>query len=895
MDRNRFNINDKIVIGHWNANGLKEKFDELAQFIFERGVDIMLINETKFVDKSKCSLPGYRCIRKDRGNNIIGGGICILVRENIPCIEIDLKTRNVESIGIKLSDGLIIFSVYSPKQIDVNELSKLFDASEKVLVMGDLNAKHSEWNCMRANQSGKMLHKFLSKQTYAMIVPDRHTHYPYNSNLASTIDLAIVKNVNNCGALESLNELDSDHSPLLLELFSRDLKEECDKTFYNYKNANWKKFRNLLQSKITENYRLSNSTEIEAAVIDLTEKIQAAMRSSIPLHVNKAKNPLTAETRKMITTRNRLRKRYQSTRFRSYKVQQNRLRNKIRTAIVKSKNLSWEQRLKKLSPRDNSLWKLTKFFTKGRERTIPALHGPRGIVFTDREKANVLADQFERVHHLTEDFSDRETERMVRQEYKAVKESEIFLDEIEFIAPREVFKIIKLTKSRKAPGEDAIQNIVLKNLPRKALVQLTNILNACLRLSYYPDSWKTANILAIRKVGKDKLFPQNYRPISLLSTMSKVFERAILYRILKHEAAAKILIPEQFGFRRKHSTVHQLARLANDISEGFNKNQSTAMLLLDIEKAFDTVWHKGLIYKLRMYGFPMYIIKLIASYLKNRSLQTVVNGTKSEKQSIAAGVPQGSILGPVLFLYYLNDIPRRGDTKIAVFADDTAVYATSWRKHAAVKRIQQHIEVLEPYFDRWKIKTNADKFELVVFSHKETKTEVEPLYMNNTGIHAKKEAKYLGVVLDSKLSFTSHIKTVRKKCANAVSLLYNLLNFKSKLSIKNKLLIYKTIIRPIMLYAAPIWGNTFISNINKLETIQNKALRMVSGEGWRVSNAQIRKKLDMITVYTVIYDMTKMFYEHQLNNIPLLLNLGKYTKDTAPFKIKYKLPHHLLL
>ena len=898
MDHNVQLINQKLLIGHWNANGLNENIEELKDFLLEFDIDIMLINETKFTSKNKCKISGYQIYRADRVSNNPGGGVLILAKESIPCCEINLKTKTVESLGIKLANGLLIFSVYLPpsKVIDTAELTKLFQAGSKVIIMGDLNSKHMDWNCKQSNQSGRILHRYIRRLPYVMLVPDKFTHYPYNSNQPSTIDLALLKNINNCISLEALNELDSDHSPLILELDSGNLKNEVDKKFLNYKEANWNKFRQIIQNKLTVNSKLANKLEIDQTTEKLTRIINEAIRVSIPEHsFERKQKPLSGEIRKTIKSRNLVRKLHQKTGYMPYKKLRNKLRNIVRTKIKQERNKEWEQRLEKLTPRDSSLWKLTKFFTKGRDKKVPTLHGPRGLVFTDKEKADTLAEQFERVHHLTEDFGDEQTERAVHGVYNLVKGGEVLVDDIDYVSPREVKKIIKQTKSKKAPGNDGIQNIILKNLPRKATTQLTNIYNACMKISYFPEKWKKADVLSVKKPGKDKLFPQNYRPISLLPTMGKIFEKIILFRILKHESSNKILIPEQFGFRQKRSTVHQLARLTNDISEGFNKNHSTAMLLLDIEKAFDTVWHKGLIFKLYQYKFPSYILKLLISYLKNRIFRTVVNNAHSDEQKVSAGVPQGSILGPVLFIYYINDIPRKENTKIAVFADDTAIFASSWDKNAAVRRIQNHIDELEPYFDKWKIKTNADKFELVIFAHRRIKARIDPVQMNNALIEPKKEAKYLGVLLDSKLTFSSHVNNIRKKSSTAISLLYNLINKNSKLSKSNKVLIYKVIIKPIMLYAAPIWGNTCKTNINKLQTIQNKVLRMVSGAEWRKTNESIRNSLQITELFPVIKDLTKNFYESQIKEIQLLERVGIYTKETAPFKIKYKLPHQLLI
>ena len=237
---------------------------------------------------------------------------------------------------------------------------------------------------------------------------------------------------------------------------------------------------------------------------------------------------------------------------------------------------------------------MAKALIKQNTNSIPTLHSTTGPVFTDKDKANALANNFEKVHKLTENMSNDRTERKIITENKKNTNAQVDPTTIQHVPPSEIKIAIKYTASKKAPGNDNIQNIVLKNLPQKAIIQLTNIFNACLRISYFPKTWKHAIILAFHKPGKDKLFLQNYRPISLLPTLSKTFEKIILNRIKIHEKDNNTLMQEQFGFREGRRTVHQLARLTNDITTEFNKNKSTALILLDIEKTFDTVWHTGL-------------------------------------------------------------------------------------------------------------------------------------------------------------------------------------------------------------------------------------------------------------------------------------------------------------
>lgn len=406
----------------------------------------------------------------------------------------------------------------------------------------------------------------------------------------------------------------------------------------------------------------------------------------------------------------------------------------------------------------------------------------------------MLAENFELVHHLTEDLGDEETEKTVAETCTKLKTTITNLEEVKYVTPREIRIAVKNTKSKKAPGQDGIQNIVLKNLPHKAFMLLTNIFNASLKLSHFPTPWKSAEVLAFPKPGKDKIFPQNYRPISLLPTLSKIFERVILNRIHEFEKNNNNLNQEQFGFRKGRSTVQQLARITNVISNGLNQNKSTAMLLLDIEKAFDTVWHEGLVHKLSTYKLPNYVLKIIMSYLEDRTFQIKIGNTYSKTQNVAAGVPQGSILGPILFLYYINDIPKSPNTNIALFADDTAIMAQSWKKDQAIKYIQRHIVELEVFYHKWKVKINVLKTELLVFSQKEKKNNTHIVYMNEIPVNSKEDAKYLGVDLDKKLTFNKHIKKVKSKAHAIISLLYNLINQKSKMSEKNKILLYKMLI-----------------------------------------------------------------------------------------------------
>ena len=167
--------------------------------------------------------------------------------------------------------------------------------------------------------------------------------------------------------------------------------------------------------------------------------------------------------------------------------------------------------------------------------------------------------------------------------------------------------------------------------------------------------------------------------------------------------------------------------------------------------------------------------------------------------------------------------------------------------------------------------------------------------MNGTQIEPISSVKYLGVMLDNKLNFSEHIRHSVKKANKAKALLYNLINRKSDLNLRNKLILFKAIIRPTMMYAAPVWSSTYITNIKKLQVIQNKALRMITNAKPRARNINIHTLCNIEEIKTHLYTLTENFFKHQINNLKLLENIGKYNNSNAPFKIKYKLPHHILM
>ena len=230
-----------------------------------------------------------------------------------------------------------------------------------------------------------------------------------------------------------------------------------------------------------------------------------------------------------------------------------------------------------------------------------------------------------------------------------------------------VNKVITNLDSSKASGPDCIPVVVLKNCEPELSYILAKLFNKCLKESCFPDCWKVSSVVPVFKNVGERSTAKNYRPVSLLSVVSKVFEKLVNNRIVDHL--------EKYGFRSSRSTADLLTVVSDRIARAFNRSGATRAVALDISKAFDRVWNAGLLQKLKSYGISGQISGLISSFLSNRQLRVVLDGKSSQEYPVNAGVPQGSILGPTLFLLYINDLPDDVICNIAIYADDTTLYS----------------------------------------------------------------------------------------------------------------------------------------------------------------------------------------------------------------------------
>ena len=419
------------------------------------------------------------------------------------------------------------------------------------------------------------------------------------------------------------------------------------------------------------------------------------------------------------------------------------------------------------------------------------------------------------------------------------------------------------------------------------ILPLQIIFRNILSTSIYPHTWKLANVTPIFKKG-DKQLIKNYRPISLLPICGKFLEKLIFNKLYSYLQLNDLITPNQSGFRPGDSTTNQLLYLVDEIYQAFDSTESIEVraVFLDVSKAFDKVWHSGLIFKLEQNGVSGSLLKLFENYLSNRKQRVVLNGSFSEHSSIESGVPQGSVLGPLLFLIYINDLERNIKSNIKFFADDTMLFSIVRDPEISANKLNHDLEIIHKWAHQWKLEFNPDPTKQaneVLFSCKKSIPNHPHIVLNGTVVAKMNEQKHLGFILDSKLSFEKHLNEKIIKAKKYIGIIKHLSCF---LPLKTLDQMFKSLVRSHLDYCDIIYhipsrqdqfGVTLNSLMEKVERIQYQAALAVTG-AWQGSN------------YSKLYD--ELRWESLANRrwCKRILHIHKIVSDGTPLYLKEKLP-----
>lgn len=890
---------ENITILNYNANGLKKQKALIIAFLARYNIDIACISETHLAPGENLRIGGYNIYRYDRNSQTAAGGVAIIIRRQIKHHLYSITTSSIETVAIQYeikghAPITLICAYKQPNKSLINDdFKKIFQIVGPVMLIGDLNSKLKHWGCRADNPSGSQLENLANIHQLQIHCPTDYTYHPFrNDHLPDILDIVITKNFHLPLTQTVITELNSDHLPVLINLSRQMLYVPTVPKLING-FVNWNEFQDLMRSyHISELPPIRESINI--SIRQLTTNMTEAIRhATIPTTKKPVVNYNIPPTRilEIIKEKRIVRREWQRTRNPFTKKKLNKLTHTITLQLDAHRIQKYNDMLNNLDTSDPGMWKATRRILKKYEE-LPTLIVDGIHINTDHDKSHAFADYLE--NSFSPIITDKNTDfAAIVQRYN---ESHLLSEGnyTETITAEEVKAQIKRLPNRKAPGHDLIPNILLKYLPDNIIDHIKSIFNSCLQIGYFPIAWKKAEILLFPKPGKCKSEIQNYRPISLLPTLSKLFEKIIFTRLQDEMMNLDIIPDVQFGFRANHSATHQLARVAEIIEKGFEDKKYTAAGFLDVARAFDTVWLQGLKYKLHHAGLSRYLCAILISYLEERTFSVRINGCYSSTKPIRAGVPQGGILSPTLFNIYMHDIPLQTGNDKAMYADDMIIITQSYDLKDAIEKLQNSINILQKWLSKWCIHLNANKCETKIFTLKRV---IDPpcIIINNKPIvwnQKDKAVKYLGVHLDQRLTWGIHINTRVNQAYDRLKQLYSLINRKTPLRMECTLLLYKALIRSLVTYACPVWSNASTTNIKKIQTLQNKILRIAVDAPWFIRNEQLHDELCIDYIANFIKMLTKNFYSN-LNKCPSATRLHIGQRNIHS-RIKRKLPQDLL-
>ena len=404
-----------------------------------------------------------------------------------------------------------------------------------------------------------------------------------------------------------------------------------------------------------------------------------------------------------------------------------------------------------------------------------------------------------------------------------------YLANIEFTND-DIIRILRKLDPNKAHGHDMISIRMLKMSGDAIIEPLFKIFKNCLKCGIFPDDWKKENIVPIFKKG-DKQNIKNYRPVSLLPICSKIFERIIYDNMLKYFLDNNLISLKQSGFRTGDSCINQLLSITYDIFTSFNNGLEVRGVFLDISKAFDKVWHDGLIFKLKQNEIKDKLLCILIDFLNNSQQRVVLNGQFSSWTKVNAGVPQGSILGPLLFLIYINYLPNGLQSNPKLFADDTSLFATVKDITTSTVNLNNDLTKISEWDVQWKMNFNPDpskQSQELLFSRNISSKPYPSLYFKDNPVHQVQLQKHLGLFLDQKLSFDEHIQCVLIKAHKIIGMIRKLQPVIPRAAL---LTIYKSFLRPHLDYGDVIYDRSFNESFqNKLESVQCDSALAITGD-----------------------------------------------------------------
>ena len=839
--RNR--INETITVSLMNCRSIRSetKIREFNMFVREHNPDVIMGTEswlTPDISDSEVFPRDYITYRKDRCGKI-GGGVFISVRDNLTSYREDWNSvGESEAIWCRIVDKLnrhyLLGCFYDPpddRDVSLSEfLAVLEDKARthnsRVIVGGDFNLPDIDWDSMMYKAGGKYRNKcemLLNVINTCGLEQMIRTPTRVTDNVSNILDLVLtntpqlVTKVTNCVGI-------SDHFAIIVQIESIARRPKVKRAVKIFKRANFDIINNHLYCHYLNFCEMAESRTVNENWIHFKNSLREVEKlvptriinvNSDPPWYNRKLKSLDDKQRKLHQKAKRLRCNHLLQRYKA-----------ARTAVkqaYREAEMQYKSKLGFLLKENNKhFWKYVKT-KRGQRPGIQSILSDNGKIVHDAQTiANILNTQYKKV------FGSSNTDQS-QIPLAACCTSEVMQPVV--FNYYGIVGLLDKIKVHKACGPDGISGAILKYCANVAAMFLKMIFDQSLQTGDVPQDWSQAVVHPVFKGGNPKQ-PENYRPISLTCICCKMMERILVSNILTHLENNDLLSPCQHGFRRHLSCESQLIMLCQETMSSIDQRNSVDLAFIDFSKAFDKVPHSHLIYKLGIYNLDTKVKEWIASFLSKRTQRVIIENRYSDEIAVTSGVPQGSVLGPVLFLLYINDLPDKISCNVKLYADDVVLYADVMSNTGANALLQTSLDELSRWCNEWEMLVNVKKCAIMRMSRQ--KCAVIPrYYINESELSIVKDFKYLGVHISDTCSWQKHIQSITSRGNQMLRFIKR--NFKGcPQAVKE--IVYMSMVRPLLEYASCVWDPCGEGLKHDIEMVQRRAARFVLNDYDRTSS-----------------------------------------------------------
>ena len=926
--------NDEFSTGflsfcNWNLNSLATNdFNRITLLNAENAIrkyDIISLCETSLNSDTVVptnAIPGYTFLPLNHPSDERHGGVGIFYKESLPLRERkDLSFDECLVCELRFGRKKIFFTVlyrnpcHKASSLQFQSFLDNFENLHRNIMnenpyvtffTGDLNGHSQAWYADGdTNAEGTALNDLFSNLDLHQLI-DEPTHFFNDHSNPSCIDLILTDQPNlvtESGVRPSLDPVVRHQMTYCKLNFKIPPPPKYDRKVWHFKKAQ----SELIKRAISEFHweqELKKLTDPSQQVELLNNSILNIMSNFIPNEIKRYRPSepawFTDSIRQRLKKQNKL---YRKFKYKGYLASDKKILDDYRSVTAEliessKKKFLVDQgiRLTDQSSSQKTYWKIiNQFLNKAKIPKIPPLFHNNNFIVCCKEKAQIFNEYFAK---QCTPFDTPSSLPQIR--YHTNDRLSHFN-----ISVLEIKDLLKTLKPDKAHGNDDISVKMIKLCGDEICLPLLIIFRNILHTGIYPSQWKLANVTPVHK-KKDKQTVGNYRPISLLPIFDKIFERIVFKNLYNFLIKNDLITKHQSGFRPGDSCGNQLLSLSHEIHNAFhNKNcLEVRSVFLDMSKAFDKVWHEGLLFKLRQNGVDGKLLTMFSSYLSDRKQRVVLNGMTSDWAPLQSGVPQGSVLGPLLFLIFVNDLEDGIKSQIKFFADDTSLFSIVHDPLISASELNHDLAIINEWAKQWKMSFNPDPTkpaEEILFSVKRKSPTHPPLFFNGIEVKRVPSHKHLGLTFDPQLNFNVHIAEITATARQGVGLIKHLRPYLPVFSLDQ---IYKMRVRTHFDYCdyifhIPALKNNYSHDINlnhlmnSLESIQYQAALAITGTWKGTSRDKIYEQLGweslhnrrefrrLTQFYKIMNNLTPPYLKEPIPD-PLLHLFGPRSTNVLP-------------